>query len=181
MKSEIDFVWKRYGDGDQSAFDTIYNHYQRRLFAYCIGKLKDIELAENMVADIFIKLLEQPDPGSIQQLENWLFTVARNACNSYWSKHNRRSEILEEIGDAFQLYEAPRVLEEIDMATFDELIKAELKESDYILWKLSFEGYANHEIAERLGMTEKTTANRKALLKGTLRSLLNKHLVQAGK
>ena len=181
MSTEIDFVWKRFCDGDQSAFDALYHHYYRRLFAYCLGKLKEIELTENMVADIFIKLLEQPNVAEIKQLENWLFTVARNACNSYWSKHNRRSEILEEIGDAFQLYEAPRVLEEIDMATFDELIKAELKESDYILWKLSFEGYANHEIAERLGMTEKTTANRKALLKGTLRSLLNKHLVQAGK
>ena len=177
---EINIIWKRFCEGDEKAFDQLYALYYRRLFAYCLGKLKEVPLAENMVADIFVKLWEFKSPETIEQPENWLFSVARNACASYWSKHNRRAEILEELALNFDR-QVSADTEEIDLRILEGQIREQLNATDYSIWQLHREGYGNHEISEKLGMKEKTVANRKAMIKTRLQKLINNYLKENGK
>ncbi len=89
-------LWEKYVAGDREAFGMLYSRYHKSLTAYCIGRLKDKELAENAASDTLIKLLHHANPETIDNFESWLFTVAKNECNTYWSTQERRKELLKE-------------------------------------------------------------------------------------
>ena len=93
MEKNVDINWKRFASGDQSAFRQLYDQFFPGIFAYCLGKLRDVQAAEDLATEVFVKLLQYPSPSDIQNPENWLYTVAKNASLSYISKHKRRQEI----------------------------------------------------------------------------------------
>ncbi|MBV6644634.1 MAG: RNA polymerase sigma factor [Cyclobacteriaceae bacterium] len=175
MSKTIDLLWKRLVDKDKNAIEAIYKAYHAPLFAYCLGKLKQVDLAENAVADIFIKIIEFPDHSTIQVPENWIYTLARNVCNTHWNKQNRRARILDEIKSMFSVTDKNFAEDRIDLSIIDRIIKKSLKERDYQIWRLYGEGYDNREIGKRLSMNEKTVANRKANLKLQLKRVLEEY------
>ena len=166
-------LWEKYIQGDRDAFGVLYSKYHRSLTAYCIGRLKDKALAENAASDTLMKLLHHPNPESIDNFESWLFTVAKNECNSHWSAQQRRSELLKENYVA-QTEHRPEVEDHLSSENVDELIRSSLDETDYRIWKLSHEGYDNEEVASILNMNEKTVANRKSAARMKLKSVLRK-------
>lgn len=65
---------------DRSAFETLYDRYEKLIFSFAYRLTKDREMAEEVVQDVFIKLWNgtttyQEDKGSFS---SWLLTVTRN-------------------------------------------------------------------------------------------------------
>ncbi len=166
-------LWEKYVNGDREAFGVLYSKYHKSLTAYCIGRLKDRELAENAASDTLMKLLNHPSPGSIDNFESWLFTVAKNECNTYWSTLERRKELLKNNYEAGS-ESRPEVEDRFYSENADQLIKDNLDETDYRIWKLYHEGYDNDEVASMMNLNEKTVANRKSAARMKLKSLLKK-------
>ena len=79
----------------------------------------------------------------------------------YWTKNNRRNRILSSVLSEFSDHKNDHFEEQLDVGYIGELIKEELDDKDYGIWEYHKEGYNNREIAEKLGMNEKTVANRK--------------------
>jgi RNA polymerase sigma-70 factor (ECF subfamily) len=78
--------------GDSSAFDELYHRYAARLarFAsYTLGN--DRALAEDMVQDLFIKIIENPSLYNHEyKFSTWLFSCINNRIkNEYRNKQNR--------------------------------------------------------------------------------------------
>ncbi|HZY81948.1 MAG TPA: RNA polymerase sigma factor [Cyclobacteriaceae bacterium] len=167
-------LWEKYIQGDREAFGILYSRYHKSLTAYCIGRLKDKELAENAASDTLLKLLHHSNPGSIDNFEAWLFTVAKNECNTYWSTLERRKELLKENFEA-QVERRPEVEDRLSSENVDQLIKSNLDETDYRIWRLYHEGYDNDEVANMMNMNEKTVANRKSAARMKLKSVLKKY------
>lgn len=69
----------RFLQGDESAFIEVYNRYWYKLFLSSYRRIKDKEVAEELVQDLFLKLWEKRGTLSIGQLENYLFSSIRNA------------------------------------------------------------------------------------------------------
>lgn len=81
--------------GDTAAFDTVYDLYRPRLFAFLLRLSRRRAVAEDLLDETWLRLVAKarslrPDT----RLAAWLFTVARNL---YWS--HRRSCLLEEALD----------------------------------------------------------------------------------
>lgn len=172
-------LWEKYVQGDRDAFGELYSRYHKSLTAYCIGRLKDLELAENAASDTLLKLLHHPDPGSIDNFESWLFTVARNECNTLWSSQERRKALLKENYE-IELERRPEVEDRLSSENVDQLIRNNLDETDYRIWQLYHEGYDNDEVASIMKMNEKTVANRKSAARMKLKSILKKHSSDEG-
>ncbi|HLP16715.1 MAG TPA: sigma-70 family RNA polymerase sigma factor [Bacteroidota bacterium] len=65
--------------GDAIGLSHLYTRYRERLHRYCTGLLKDPDVAEDVVQNVFLKLHTGQDAiRNGQALERWLFTVARN-------------------------------------------------------------------------------------------------------
>ncbi len=168
----IDLTWRRYQSGEKSTFDILYDHYFPGLFAFCLGLLKNVEVTEDIVSDVFIKLFQYPNPEDIQSVDNWLYKVAKNSSLTYLSKQKRRNEIAQSIPK--ERYSQDNTINEqlLDLEELDKQLKVKLKDMDYKLWQLHMDGYDNSEIADRLGMNEKTVANRKTMLKNTMKDII---------
>jgi RNA polymerase sigma factor (sigma-70 family) len=65
---------------DMAAFDEFYKRFERRLMAYCLAVLGDVELAEDAYQTIMMKLFAARDRFTGGNLEAWIFTIARNTC-----------------------------------------------------------------------------------------------------
>jgi RNA polymerase sigma factor (sigma-70 family) len=170
-KADKKTLWERYVLGDKSAFGELYTYYHKSLTAFCMGRLKTIELAENAASETLIRLLQYERPSEIENFESWLFTVAKNECNTIWSTTERRKKILEDNYEAVSSYD-PEAEEKLAIESIDRIIKDNLDDIDYKIWQLYQQGYDNHEIAEMTGLNEKTTANRKSAARNKLKLAL---------
>ena len=65
--------------GDEIAFREIYQRYWKKLYCIARRKLESIEVVEELVQDIFLKLWERRDALRIDQLEAYLVTAVRYA------------------------------------------------------------------------------------------------------
>ncbi|RKU12966.1 RNA polymerase subunit sigma, partial [Candidatus Poribacteria bacterium] len=74
-------------DGDQGAFTTLVNKYQKSVHALVWRKIGDFHIAEEITQDVFLKVykrlstLERPElfPG-------WLYVIATRHCNTWHRK-----------------------------------------------------------------------------------------------
>jgi RNA polymerase sigma-70 factor (ECF subfamily) len=78
--------------GDTDAFDSVYDAYRPRVFAFLLRMSRSRTIAEDLLDEAWLRLVRhaptlQPDT----RLGPWLFTVARNL---YWSY--RRDSLVEE-------------------------------------------------------------------------------------
>ena len=74
------------GNGDEKAFEEIYDRYAGRLFTYFCRMLRnDRNKAEDFVQDLFAKIVHRPEVYNTERpFKTWLFSVANNMCkNAY--------------------------------------------------------------------------------------------------
>jgi RNA polymerase sigma factor (sigma-70 family) len=170
-KADRKTLWEQYVQGDKAAFGELYSYYHKNLTAFCVGRLKSIELAENAASETLIKLLQYPRPMEIENFESWLFAVAKNECNTVWATAERRRKLMEANYEVTENH-APEVEEKFSIENMDELIRRNLDETDYKIWQLHQQGYDNNEMAEITGINEKTIANRKSMARAKLKLVL---------
>ena len=176
MNSEsIDQYWEEFKGGRRESFGLIYKHYKPLLLFFCLGKVKNIDLAESFASESLIKTLTQENPEKIKNLENWLFTLARNLCISHLRTVKRHNEILGELYADKSIGENPEVEQKQSLENINEMIKQELNDSEFQLWELHSQGFDNHEISQKVGMNPKTVANKKSDIRIRLRVLLKRN------
>ena len=86
----------RLRNGDPAAFDTIYEAYRARLFAFLLRMSRSRAVAEDLLDETWLRLVCHTR--TLRRDTNigaWLFTVARNL---YWS--HRRARLVEELREA---------------------------------------------------------------------------------
>lgn len=78
-------LYKRFKQGDEKAFEALYNRLCGNLFSYCIRLLGDWHLAEDVLVETFTKLANSNlDDGG--NLKAWVYRVATNACYSIFRR-----------------------------------------------------------------------------------------------
>lgn len=120
-------------NGEELAFDELYERYSKRLLGYFIRMLNfDKELAEDALQDLFLKIAEAPEKfDKSRSFKTWIFSVASNSCKNYYRHKKIVSESKEEIkyinesvNDSAFLNTASK----IDAATFRKMLEEILNE-----------------------------------------------------
>lgn len=81
----------------KTVFDKFYDSYHQDLFQYVFYMVKDIETAEDLVQEVYIKVLKSYDNFKGESSEKtWLFSIARHVTYDYFrSLKRKRDRILE--------------------------------------------------------------------------------------
>lgn len=104
--SDRDLMDRFAGRGDESAFDALVRRWDRRILAYLAKSAGDLEAAEDMRQDVFIRVYRYGasyDPA--YAFSTWVFRIARNVLNDWLTKNGRRREtaaaegVVEELPD----------------------------------------------------------------------------------
>lgn len=81
--------------GSSVAFRELFSRYETRLVAYAEKYLDSVDLARDVVQDVFLKLIHKPPKMLLSDsLAPWLFRVTRNLAID--RRRNRKFEICEE-------------------------------------------------------------------------------------
>ena len=152
--------------GEKLAFDELYNRYAGILFGYFNKMLwRDREKAEDLVHDIFAKIIVNPDAFVVTRSFNtWLFSVACNMCkNEYKRKEVRKNTVLG-VDNHHSVRSDDNVFDEVQnnmfMSAFDKGI-AQLDDKHRDVFALRhLQGFSLKEIADVLEINEGTVTSR---------------------
>ncbi len=69
--------------GDASAWTTLFERYQVRIFSICVRMVRDREMAADLTQDTFIKVIKGLDTFDERaKLSTWVYRVTTNVCLS---------------------------------------------------------------------------------------------------
>ena len=88
----VDEAVGRAQKGDAAAFAVLYEDYYDRIFRYVSFKTGSSLEAEDITAEVFVKMLESIDSFRWQgyQFSSWLFRIAHNLIVDHFRKRGRR-------------------------------------------------------------------------------------------
>ena len=156
--------------GDENAFATLIEKYQRRVHAVAFRKVRDFQTAEDITQETFLrvhqKLATLNDP---TKFSGWLYAIVDHLCIAWYRENRLQTESLQDIyiseieTDVYSRYIATEHAKTTAVAQQD-LVKrllTKLKESDREVITLHyFEEMTSSEIGEFLGVSENTIKSR---------------------
>ena len=170
MKTNDTDLIQRVLDGDQDAFTTLVNKYQKSVHALVWRKIGDFHIAEELTQDVFLKVykrlstLKRPE-----QFPGWLYVIATRHCVSWLRKRQVPIRSLDamstdELEEAcYAQYEADRS-ETAAIEQRRELVKRLLKklpESERTVVTLYYLAeMSGEEISQFLGVSPNTIRSR---------------------
>lgn len=165
--------------GEQSAFREIFHLYEKKLYAFVFTITKSHYSTEELLQEIFIKLWQERERIDTSLSFNaFVYTIARNLTYNHLRKianqENLKQEMwrnisyLNDVENHIIYSEYEDILEDILMQI------PQRKRSIYILSKQ--EGKTNEEIADLLGISQKTVKNHLWKTLQTIKSQLEPYL-----
>lgn len=147
------------------AFEAIYERYSRRLVRYISDRVRSMDIAEDIVQEIFVSLWTRRSEANINgaSLQHYLYQAARNKIFTYF----RSEKIRKRYAENFTLFLMNKVEDStndwMDMKETKELVErilSNLPDRCQTAFKLSrFENRPIPEIAQHMKISSRTVEN----------------------
>lgn len=146
------------GKGERWAFELLYEKYFDKLVWFARGFVQDEQQAEDVVQEIFIRIIEKPDMfDARKKFSTWVYTATGNACKNVLRNQQNRARILQE-QLAPQQREGTLMRDEVERSMLRERIRKAcdgLNEKEKNIFALRFEqDLSIKEIAEIVQVPE---------------------------
>jgi len=169
--------------GNRAAFEAIFDLYENRLYYFVFSITKSEYATEEILQEVFIKIWtkkETIDPK--RSFESFIFTIAKNLTYNYLRNIANQQSLKEEYWkNISSLNEETK--DSILLAEYEDIVHDILqqiptqKRSIYILSKQ--QGKSNKEIADLLGITQKTVKNHLWKTLQIIRAQLEPHITDS--
>ena len=168
--------YRRFIDGEESAFDDIIDAYNESLIFFIHRYVHNLDAAEDLAEDCFVELIVHPHRYNFKvSLKTYLFTVARNKSVDY-IRHNSALQMfpLDEETDksvAYEGFENKVLCDERHRAIHRALgsMKENLRTVIHLIY---FEGLSNDEVGKIMGKSRKQVENLAYRARNELRAIL---------
>jgi RNA polymerase sigma-70 factor (ECF subfamily) len=156
-------------EGDQRAFEQIYQLYSERIYGRLIRLLKDEDIASSILQDVFLRIWErraQIDPD--QSFKAYLYKIAENFVYDYFRKVARDKKLQVKLRAAAAEY-YDELEENIFRKEYEALVSEAIlklppqRQKVFLLCRI--EGKSYEEAAGLLGVSVSTVSNQ--LVKAT--------------
>lgn len=121
MQHELEKLIQRCKKGDSKAFDDLVNRYAKRCYAYFYRLTGRADLSDELLSDLFIRLVRKIGSFESGSFDKWIFTVASNIFRDYLRRHYRQKRLLEEKADLLRIdsddtVRSPDMVDELHIA-----------------------------------------------------------------
>lgn len=148
-------VLQRLKEGDERAFEQIYQLFSPRIFGNIINLLKDKEVAEDLLQEVFIKVWKHREAIDLEKsYKSYLFTIANRLVYSYFRRATLENQVAAYIAaQSFEIYK--HIEENIHYDEINSSIQKAInnlppkRKKVYILCKIDGKSYK--EAADELG------------------------------
>ncbi len=161
-------------NGDDRAFEDLYNSYKEPATRFCNSILKDIEESENIVQEVFIKIWNRKSLINPElNFTSYLFTIIKNRVFDYLKEVKKNEHIREKYWENIVDYktEDTELKEERFVKVKEAVDNLSVKRREII--KLNYEeGKSYEEIANQLNISKNTVKNQLVKAKQVIRRQL---------
>ena len=149
-------------NGNRDAFEALYRSYNARIYNFVFSMVRNAGIAKDLTQDIFLLIWEKRTNIYVEgNFDGYLFMVARNMVFNYVKRELLLQNYVDKLSNE-QSDESVEIDEELDYLFLEEYILKLLEELPLsrreiflLYWK---SGLKYREIAEELGVSEKTVA-----------------------
>ena len=126
-------------------FKQLFNEHKKSVFAIALSILRDFELSEDVLQEVYIKLFEHMNRQEILNVKAWLFSVTRNTALDLYRKKSREITGFESHYFDQERYLSEDPLEKLVLSKYLELLDSE--ERQIVILK-DISGMKHREIAK---------------------------------
>jgi RNA polymerase sigma-70 factor (family 1) len=144
--------------GEKEAFVVIYERFWNRIFLIAYRSIRNKEVAEDLVQNLFLKLWDKRDLLHINQLESYLHTSIRNSVIDYIHSQIVRTKYLDHLVATPPVEEnnTDRLIALNDLSTLIEEGLTQLPEKSRSIFRMNRLDHSPvDEIARKLKISEK--------------------------
>ncbi len=146
-------------DFSEAALSELYDRYELKIFSYIYRRTNDQTLAEDLTAQVFLKMLEaiRNERAWHSSFSGWLYRIAHNLVIDHYRRRDRQQQVaLDDAPILPDFTENP--VETAELRIDAEMLRAAIRrltEDQAQVVSLRFlEGYSFGEIAEMMDKTE---------------------------
>lgn len=158
---------------DRRAYTELYERFKRPLLVYALKKVKEEEVAEDIVHDLMAKLWVNRHHIDLDgRFVGYIFKALRNKIIDHISRSAYSQRYLDSLDAFADLYTDPadyKLREESFWKNIEQLLDKYGSNAQHIV-RLRMQGYNNHEIGEKLNLSEKTIRNQQSAIIKFLKS-----------
>ncbi|MCK5699896.1 MAG: RNA polymerase sigma-70 factor [Cyclobacteriaceae bacterium] len=161
-------------EGDERAFDELYNSYKEPALRFCNSILKDIEESENVIQEVFIKIWNRKSTINPElNFTSYLFTIIKNRVFDHLKEVKKNEFLKEKYWEKVLEYKAiDNDEKEERFAKVKEAVEG-LSEKRKKIIELNYdEGKSYEEIANQLNISKNTVKNQLVKAKQVIRRQL---------
>jgi RNA polymerase sigma-70 factor (family 1) len=166
----------KYSKEELAKFRSIYDQYYESIRSFAYYKTSDIDLADDIVQEVFLKLWTNLKNVKDETVKALLYTISSNTIKNHF-KHQKvvyNFQKQDQASDSDTTDEADSLLrqEELNRKLQDALAEIPEKSRDVFLMN-RIEGLTYADIAERLGLSVKAIEKRMSEALSVLRSRIS--------
>ena len=144
---------------DEAALEEIYDLYEERIFAYIYRRIGDPTLAEDLTAQVFLKMLEaiRKEKAWHSSFSGWLYRIAHNLVIDQYRKRGKATYMsIDDAPDLVTKEEGPAQTAERhwDAENLRRAIDRLTEEQASVVSLRFLEGYSITEVASLMDKTE---------------------------
>jgi RNA polymerase sigma-70 factor (ECF subfamily) len=162
----------------------LYEHYSPRLFQFAYAIIHSREIAEEIVADVFLQIWQKRvRVGALENLNWYLYITTRNISYTYYRKNNRRRQFDfdEAVLSYYQIHATPEdiLIGQEVLQVINQAINGLPPKCKLIFRLIKEENLKYREVAELLHVTPKTVENQMGIAVKKIHEAISKRLPQA--
>lgn len=146
---------------DKAGFIEVFHSMFAPVKNFIYYKTGDIEVAEDIAQDVFVKLWEKKDGIRIESVKSLLYTIAGNLCKN---RFDHQRVILEFSKNSQAGYDSASPEFEMELKEFSQKLERAiggLKEKERVVFLMNrIDGLTYNEIASNLGLSVKAIEKR---------------------
>lgn len=173
--------------GSEEAFTALFNYYSPKLYANIIRMLRDAEMTEEIVQELFMKIWQKRKSiGLKENFAGYIYRIAQNLIHDYFRKIKKDRKLLER----FRLILAEESYDHIEAtlryhesaAILSEAVERLSPQQKKVYHFVKEEGCTYKQAAELMGISPQTvkeylTSATKSIKKYMVHSLGNENLL----
>jgi RNA polymerase sigma-70 factor (ECF subfamily) len=158
-QDQINIQIEKMKAGDRESFNQVFRRYYSPMVRFCIRYVADSDLASEIVQDLFVKLWSNREKISFNtSFESYMLTSVRNSALTYINKKRSHAEAnLRVFSEESDNTDPSETLQSNNLEeSYRKILKDMPEKRREVFLASRYDGLKYSEIAEKLGISQKT-------------------------